>query len=116
MKVESLSARNSYRDSDTETKIDTSLSPGAVKISPERQQLIGVKIGTVDKKTASHTIRILGRVSVDETRIYRINATVDGWVTKALPNSAGTFVKKNETLATFYSPSSFPQSRPCFLV
>lgn len=90
---------------DTDTnKATPSLPPGIVKITPERQQLIGVKIGTVEKRSGLYTIRILGRVAVDETRIYRINATVDGWITKALPNSAGTFVKKNEPLATFYSP------------
>jgi len=91
--------------SDTDTnKATPSLPPGIVKITPERQQLIGVKIGTVEKRSGPYTIRILGRVAVDETRIYRINATVDGWITKTLPNSAGTFVKKNEPLATFYSP------------
>ena len=33
-----------------------------------------------------------------------INATVDGWVTETFPNATGNFVKKNETLAAFYSP------------
>ena len=32
-----------------------------------------------------------------------INATVDGWITKAFPNTTGSFIKKNETLAAFYS-------------
>jgi Cu(I)/Ag(I) efflux system membrane fusion protein len=77
---------------------------GTVKITPEKQQLIGVKSVAVEKRSDSQSIRILGRVAVDETRVYRINATVDGWITKALPTSTGIFVKKNETLATFYSP------------
>lgn len=80
------------------------MPPGTVKIGSDRQQLIGVKVGTVEKKPITQTIRILGRVAVDETRIFRINATIDGWVTQTYPNATGSFVKKDETLAGFYSP------------
>ncbi len=79
-------------------------APGTVKISADRQQLIGVKVGTVEKRPVHQTIRMLGRVAVDETRIYRINATIDGWITQTYPNATGSFVRKNETLAGFYSP------------
>ncbi len=80
------------------------MPPGTVRISSERQQLIGVKVGTVEKKPINQTIRMLGRVAVDETRIFRINATIDGWITVTYPNASGSFVNKNETLAGFYSP------------
>ena len=80
------------------------LPPGTVKIGPESQQLIGVKVGRVEKRSGKHVVRILGRIAVDETRIYRINATIDGWVTQTLPNATGMLVKKNETLGGFYSP------------
>ena len=89
---------------DTAQNDASTMPPGMVKIPSEKQQLIGVRIGTVEKIPGSHTIRTLGRVAVDETRIYRINATVDGWVTETFPNATGNFVKKNETLAAFYSP------------
>jgi Cu(I)/Ag(I) efflux system membrane fusion protein len=56
------------------------LPPGTVMINTDRQQLIGVKVGAVEKKSVSQTIRITGRVSVDETREYRTNATNDGWI------------------------------------
>lgn len=83
-----------------------SFSPlaGTVKINPEKQQLIGMRLGTVELKRLDHTLRLLGKVAADETRIYRINATVDGWITKSLPFATGSRVKKDETLATFYSP------------
>ena len=92
-------------DKSSDTVTDTSsLSPGTVKISPEKQQVIGVRVGVVEKKAVTHTLRILGRVAADETRIYRINAAVDGWIGKTFDNSTGTLVKKDELLATFYSP------------
>ncbi|MCU0594729.1 MAG: efflux RND transporter periplasmic adaptor subunit [Desulfobacterota bacterium] len=78
--------------------------PGTVEITPERQQVIGVKVESVEKKPVSHTLRVLGRVAADETKIYRINAFVDGWIQEARPNTVGSLVKKNEILASFYSP------------
>jgi Cu(I)/Ag(I) efflux system membrane fusion protein len=81
-----------------------SFPPGTIRVSPEKQQMIGVRIATVEKKALARNLRLLGKVATDETRIYRINATVDGWITKTLPISTGTYVKKNETLASFYSP------------
>jgi len=81
-----------------------SLPAGTIKVSPEKQQLIGVRVATVENKSLAHNLRLLGKVATDETRIYRINATVDGWITMAKPVSAGTLVRKNETLAGFYSP------------
>jgi hypothetical protein len=52
--------------------------PGSVQVSPDKQQLMGVRLATVAKVSESHTLRVLGRVVSDETRIYRINAAVDG--------------------------------------
>ncbi|MBI5385707.1 MAG: efflux RND transporter periplasmic adaptor subunit [Verrucomicrobia bacterium] len=77
---------------------------GSVQVSPAKQQLIGVKLGVVEKKALGHTQRLLGRVVVDETRVYRLNATVNGWITKALPCASGSRVKRHEVLASFYSP------------
>ena len=79
-------------------------TPGAVKISAARQQLIGVRVAEVEKKPVSHSLRLLGRVAADETRIFRINAAVDGWIQKAFPNTVGSLVKKDEALSTYYSP------------
>ena len=79
------------------------LPPGTVKVSPEKQQMIGVKVATVEKTPWSHTKRLLGRVTPDETRIYRINAALNGWIEDVQPVTTGSIVKKNELLATFYS-------------
>jgi membrane fusion protein, copper/silver efflux system len=80
------------------------MPPGSVKISLERQQMIGVQVQHAERKSITQTIRLLGRVAPDETRLYTINATIDGWITKTLPNTTGSYVKKNEVLAAFYSP------------
>jgi RND family efflux transporter MFP subunit len=66
--------------------------------------MVGIRIAQIEKKPITHVSRLAGRIAPDETRVYFINATVDGWITEVLPKTTGSFVKKDETLARFYSP------------
>jgi RND family efflux transporter MFP subunit len=79
--------------------------PGTVKLNLEKQQLIGLRLGQVERKSVQHTIRLLGKVAADETRTFQVTAPSEGWVTKAMPLTAGDVVHKDETLAMFYSPT-----------
>jgi Cu(I)/Ag(I) efflux system membrane fusion protein len=78
-----------------------SVPPGAIRISAEKQQLIGVKVMTVEKAPWNHTLRVLGRVTPDETRVYRITAATSSWIQEVLPVTTGGLVRKDELLATF---------------
>ena len=82
----------------------SSMPPGTVKITPEKQQTIGVRLGIVEKKPMTHILRVLGRVAPDETRVYRILAVADGWIVNALNNPTGSLVKKDEVLASVSIP------------
>jgi len=104
MKLEPVYADGAGVSSTTET----GAAPGTVKISTDRQQLIGVKVATVEKRPVSQTLRMLGRVAVDETRVYRVNAAVNGWITKTSPQATGGLVRKDEVLAGFYSSELQP--------
>ncbi len=100
-----LSAKSPAVNPEVETVTDTnSIPPGSVKISPEKQQVIGVRTGVVEKKAAEHLIRTVGRVVPDEKRVYRLVAGTDGWIRETYNNDTGTLVKKDERLASFYSP------------
>jgi Cu(I)/Ag(I) efflux system membrane fusion protein len=77
------------------------MPPGAVRISVEKQQLIGVKVMTVEKAPWNHTLRVLGRVTPDETLVYRITAASSSWIQEVLPVTTGGLVRKDELLATF---------------
>jgi membrane fusion protein, copper/silver efflux system len=70
-----------------------------------------VKVAAVEKGPWSHTIRLLGRVAPDETRIYRITAATDGWIMKIFPVTTGSLVKRDELLATFYAPEFYSAMR-----
>jgi Cu(I)/Ag(I) efflux system membrane fusion protein len=89
---------------DQDTEADVDLPPGAVRISPDRQQLIGVRTAAVERAGGEHFIRALGRVAPDEKRVYRLVAGTDGWIRETYSNDTGTFVKKDERLASFYNP------------
>ena len=77
---------------------------GTVRITPERQQMVGVRTGIVEKGAAEYFIRAVGRVAPDEKRVYRLTAGIDGWIRETYANDSGTIVKKDERLASFYSP------------
>lgn len=81
-----------------------SMPPGTVKITPEKQQVIGVRTAVVEKAEVNHGIRTVGRVAPDEKRVYRLVAGTDGWIRETYKNDTGTLVKKGERLAAFYSP------------
>jgi RND family efflux transporter MFP subunit len=80
-----------------------SMPLGTVKIGPERQQMVGIRVAQVEKKPLRHVIRAFGRVAADETRVYRLIAPLDGWILETFDNATGSLVKKDERLASFYS-------------
>ena len=80
------------------------VAPGTVQISPERQQLIGVKIGTVEMKPLEKVIRTVGRVDYDEKRIVTVSLKIGGWIEDLYVDFTGKFVRKGEPLLTIYSP------------
>jgi len=80
------------------------VTPGTVQISPERQQLIGVKIGTVEMKPLEKVIRTVGRVDYDEKRLTTISPKIGGWIEDLYVDFTGKFVKQGDPLFTIYSP------------
>lgn len=76
----------------------------AVEISPEKQQLIGVKIATVSVRPLRKVIRTVGRIEYDERMIRTVNTKVEGWIEKLYIDYTGRYVKKGEPMAELYSP------------
>jgi Cu(I)/Ag(I) efflux system membrane fusion protein len=80
------------------------VTPGTVQISPERQQLIGVKIGTVEMKYLEKVIRTVGRIDYDEKRLVTISPKIGGWIEELYVDFTGKFVQQGEPLLSIYSP------------
>jgi Cu(I)/Ag(I) efflux system membrane fusion protein len=86
------------------TTVKTSLPEGTIQISPEKQQLIGVQYSTVEFKAISRTLRAVGRLTWDETKIVRIHSRVEGWVEQVFVDFIGKQVGKGQPLISIYSP------------
>lgn len=81
----------------------TAGSPG-VSLSPERQQMIGVKLARAEFRDLSRTTRTTGTVTSDERRRAVIQSKLDGYVESLYVNVTGQTVRRGEALAAIYSP------------
>jgi RND family efflux transporter MFP subunit len=94
-----------YADDAAGDAVVRSATAGTFPISAERQQAAGIRTEEAVKAAGERQIRYLGRVVADEDRLYKINATVDGWIRQITPEATtGNFVRKNQTLASYYAP------------
>ena len=93
------------------------LSPGsaAIRISPERQQLIGVKFATVEWNTEARSIRAVGKVTHDETRVAHVHTRIDGWIEQVFVNFTGDVVKEGQAMLTIYSPEMLASQQELLL-
>ncbi len=80
------------------------VAPGAVQITPERQQLIGVKIGKVEMRPIEKIIRTVGRVDYDERKVVTVSSKIGGWIEDLYVDFTGRLVRQGEPLLTIYSP------------
>jgi membrane fusion protein, copper/silver efflux system len=82
----------------------TQLVPGTVSVDGDMQQLVGIRLATVEKTRSLGSVRVLGRVTPEDTRVYRIDAGTDGYIRETYNDSVGTLVKKDQKLASCYGP------------
>ena len=76
----------------------------AVRISPERQQLIGVRTAALKVQPVHRLIRAFGRVDYAEPNISLVTLKFEGWVEKLFVDSTGRPVRRGEALLEIYSP------------
>jgi len=93
----------------------STMEVGTVQITPEKQQLIGVKYEQVQVGGGSRTIRAVGKVAIDETRIGHVHTKVEGWIDKVFVDFTGKQVEKGQPLLTIYSPDMLASQRELLL-
>jgi Cu(I)/Ag(I) efflux system membrane fusion protein len=77
---------------------------GAVRISPEKIQKLGVRTAAVEKRNLSRPVRAVGLVEADERRLHTVTLKFDGYIEKLRVNATGQPVKKGQPLFDLYSP------------
>ena len=77
---------------------------GTIFVDAQRRQLIGVKTDEVRRQELVQSIRTVGLVTYDETRLVDISLKFRGWIGEISADYTGKFVKAGEPLFTIYSP------------
>ena len=73
-----------------------------IRLSAEQQQLIGLQVGSAERSAPHRVLRTVGRVTLDERRIFPVTTGAEGWVTQVLAGTTGELVHKNQPLAVVY--------------
>lgn len=100
----SLSQQSSETKSGSDAMAGHDMSSGSVNVSPEKQQLVGIRTAVAEVRPLIKKIRTVGIVTNDETKVAQVFSKVDGWIEKLFVNYTGKLVEKGQPLFTFYSP------------
>ena len=77
---------------------------GQIQIPAARQQLIGVRTEEAAHRTLDRTIRAVGVLAYDETRVAEVHTKIAGWVERVYVDFVGKPVRRGQPLLTVYSP------------
>ncbi len=80
------------------------MAAGTVKIAADKQQMMGVRTETVERKPLSREVRATAQIVADETKTAHIHLRVSGYVEHVYVDFVGQQVKQGQPLFTLYSP------------
>ncbi|QDV59142.1 Cation efflux system protein CusB precursor [Rosistilla oblonga] len=79
----------------------------SVTIEPSARRLVGIQTAMSTMGEVNRTIRTIGSIDFDESRLSTISAYVDGRLEKMYANYAGVKVNEGDDLALLYSPQLY---------
>jgi membrane fusion protein, copper/silver efflux system len=75
-----------------------------VNISVDKVQKLGVRTEPAAMRSLDRVVKAVGRIEVDERRVYAIAPKFEGWVERLFVNATGQPVGKGQPLFEVYSP------------
>jgi RND family efflux transporter MFP subunit len=75
-----------------------------VKIAPERLQMMGVTTEAARVMSLDQSIRTVGVVTADETRIHHIHTKFEGYIEQIFVDYVGQYVRAGQPLLSVFSP------------
>ncbi|HSJ14140.1 MAG TPA: efflux RND transporter periplasmic adaptor subunit [Longimicrobiales bacterium] len=75
-----------------------------VQLSSESARRIGVTYTTVVRRALQPSVRLVGTIAYDETRLHSVNPKIEGWVERLHVDFTGAPVRAGEPLLAVYSP------------
>ncbi|MGI5865319.1 MAG: efflux RND transporter periplasmic adaptor subunit [Myxococcales bacterium] len=97
------------------TPVDPAKFSGEVTIDPIVVQNIGVRVEPVVAGPLVQSVRTVGTVDYDETRVRAVNTKVAGWIEKLHADCVGAEVRRGQPLFSMYSPDLFAAQREYLL-
>lgn len=79
--------------------------PNSVAVTDLGSKLVGIKTVQVTRNATGGSFQVPGKVSIDESRLFRVTALADGVVRQVSPLGIGSQVHKGESLATYFVPT-----------
>jgi Cu(I)/Ag(I) efflux system membrane fusion protein len=77
----------------------------AVQLPPELESRTGITFATAVRRDLARTVRALGRVEYDETRLSAVSPKLEGWAERLYVEFTGAPVRAGEPLLDIYSPT-----------
>ena len=93
-----------YEGEDDDAASNTASGAGALKISAEKIQKLGVRTEAAALRVLDKTVRAAGRIEPDERRSFTVTPKFEGYVEKLYVNATGQAVAKGQVLFEAYSP------------
>ena len=75
-----------------------------IKISGDKVQKLGVRSEPASMRSLDKVVKAVGRIEVDERRVFAIAPKFEGWVEHLFVNATGQPVSKGQPLFDVYSP------------
>jgi len=85
-------------------KAEPGLPAGAVKISLDKVQLLGVRSEAAEMRELTRTVRAVGTIQANERLLYTVEPRFEGWIEKLHVNTTGQTVGRGQPLMEVYSP------------
>src|SRR5262249_42762363 len=75
---------------------------GSVQLSLRKQQTSGIRTGRVEERLLARTIRTVGLLQADETRIRHMHTKISGWIERLYVNFTGQLVDRGQPVIALY--------------
>lgn len=86
------------------TDMDDMSTDGSVRLTAGEVATFGITFGTAEVRPLTRTIRAVGLVDFDETRMTYVSPKFGGWVERLHVDFTGQAVRAGQPLAEVYSP------------
>lgn len=88
----------------TASSTQTPAGLASISVTGADARRMGLTYGLVEERDLRRDVRTAARIVPDETRLYRVNTKVGGWVEKLYVNATGQAIRRGQPLLSIYSP------------